>query len=199
MDIENFSTYIQKLFHIKEQEFSVCRSLVKLKKIPKSRLLIRGGEINKELYFVERGLLRQYFTDKNGREHILYFAPENWWLGDRNSSYFNEPTHFTIEAVEDTVVVEVEPDFFINISKTYPEAIAKSEFLLHRHIRQLQKRVSLLLGATAEERYLDFLKTYPNLVMRVPQWMIASYLGVTPESLSRVRRALAKKNFLPDS
>ena len=197
MVTENFSKYIQQLFGIQDQQVSVCENLIKLKKVPKGRVLVRAGEINKELYFVEQGLLRQYFTDKNGKEHVLYFAPENWLLGDRNSSYFSVPTDFTIEAVEDTVVVILEPEFFINLSKEYKDAIEKSEFLLHRHIRQLQKRVSQLLGATTEERYLDFITTYPNLMMRVPQWMIASYLGITPESLSRVRRELAKKNFLP--
>jgi len=197
MITENFSKYIKNLFDIQDREITFCESFIKLKTIPKGRVLVRSGEINKELYFVEQGLLRQYFVDKNGKEHILYFAPENWLLGDRNSSYFNIPTEFTIEAIEDTVVVILDPEFFINLSKEYQNAIAKSEFLLHRHIPQLQKRVSQLLGATAEERYLDFITTYPNLMMRVPQWMIASYLGITPESLSRVRRELAKKNFLP--
>ena len=197
MITDNFSKYIKNLFDIQDREITFCESFIKLKTIPKGRVLVRSGEINKELYFVEQGLLRQFFVDKNGKEHILYFAPENWLLGDRNSSYFNLPTEFTIEAIEDTIVVILDPEFFINLSKEYQNAIAKSEFLLHRHIRQLQTRVSQLLGATAEERYLDFITTYPNLMMRVPQWMIASYLGITPESLSRVRRELAKKNFLP--
>jgi CRP/FNR family transcriptional regulator, anaerobic regulatory protein len=89
MVTENFSKYIQQLFGIQDQQVSVCENLIKLKKVPKGRVLVRAGEINKELYFVEQGLLRQYFTDKNGKEHVLYFAPENWLLGDRNSSYFS--------------------------------------------------------------------------------------------------------------
>lgn len=197
MITENFSKYIQKLFGMDATTVTLCEELIKVKKVPKGRVLIRSGEINRDLYFVEEGLLKQFFVDKNGKEHILYFAPENWLLGDRNSSYFNQPSDFSIETIEDSTIVILDPDFFVNLGKKYTEAVLDNDLLLHRHIRGLQKRVSQLLGATAEERYLDFIGTYPNLMMRVPQWMIASYLGITPESLSRVRRELAKKNFLP--
>ncbi len=117
MITENFSKYIKNLFDIQDREITFCESFIKLKTIPKGRVLVRSGEINKELYFVEQGLLRQYFVDKNGKEHILYFAPENWLLGDRNSSYFNIPTEFTIEAIEDTVVVILDPEFLLISAK----------------------------------------------------------------------------------
>jgi len=79
------------------------------------------------------------------------------------------------------------------MSQNNPETGAKQILLLHNHARQLQKRVNLLLGANAEERYLDFIKVYPNVFRRVPQWMVASFLGITPESLSRVRKEIANK------
>ena len=79
------------------------------------------------------------------------------------------------------------------ILEKHPEVANRQNKLLHNHIRNLQKRITQLLGATAEERYLDFLKTYPNIFERVPQWMVASYLGITPESLSRVRKELVRK------
>lgn len=198
MESINFLSYIKNTFGVDGTAAVSCQDLTKLKELNKGQILARSGEICKDLYFVERGLLRQYFVDRNGKEHILYFAPENWILGDRTSLYFNEPSDYIIEAIEEAVVVVLKSDFFIHLGEIHPDAISSNDLLLQRHIRQLQKRVSLLLGASAEERYLDFITTYPNMMQRVPQWMIASYLGITPESLSRVRRELAKKNFLID-
>ncbi|QCX53870.1 Crp/Fnr family transcriptional regulator [Elizabethkingia sp. JS20170427COW] len=196
--MQNFNQYLQNQFGLEEGTVSVCTELARMKTLKKGEILVNSGEICKDFFFVEKGLLKQYFLDKNGKEHILYFAPENWLLGDRNSAYFNKPTEFIIEAIEDTEVLILEVSFFVKLSLKFPEVAFDADLLLHKHIRQLQKRVSQLLGATAEERYLDFITTYPNMMQRVPQWMIASYLGITPESLSRVRRELAKKNFLID-
>jgi CRP-like cAMP-binding protein len=87
--------------------------------------------------------------------------------------------------------------FIEKANEISPEFRTYNEYLLQNHIRQLQNRIDLLIGASAEVRYLEFIKLYPNLTLRVPQWMIASYLGITPESLSRVRKELAKRNFKP--
>ena len=100
-----------------------------------------------------------------------------------------------IHAIEDSDVVIVKKDFFPAIKNIVPEILELNILMLHNSIRFMQKRLNTLLSATAEERYLDFIKLYPNLTLRVPQWMIASYLGITPESLSRVRKDLAKKHF----
>ena len=85
------------------------------------------------------------------------------------------------------------PEYFDFLAVNQPSVIAKQNVLLHKHVSSLQRRITQLLGATAEERYVDFLKTYPNIFERVPQWMVASYLGITPESLSRVRKELVRK------
>jgi CRP-like cAMP-binding protein len=139
-------------------------------------------------------LLRQYSIDKKGKEHIISFAPENWFVTDRGSAFFNEPTAFFIQAMEDSQVVMVDEGFIQRLSKKSPEFTEFNNRLLHNHIRQLQKRINLLLSASAEDRYLQFMATYPDILFRVPQAMVASYLGITPESLSRVRRKLTQKN-----
>jgi CRP-like cAMP-binding protein len=146
---------------------------------------------------VEKGLLRSYVLEEDGKEHVIQFAPENWFIVDRSSVYFNDPSESYIEAIEDTEVVFIGEDFMCHAAEVSPDFGRYNDKLLHNHIRQLQKRITLLLSATAEKRYLSFIEMYPDLLLRVPQWMIASYLGITPESLSRVRKELAHKNFKP--
>ena len=166
------------------------------KTINKGDYLLEQGQICSHSFFVEEGLLRMYALNNDGKEHVVQFSPENWISGDRGSIYFNEPSNYFIDAIEETVVVFIDQPFLDQLARISPDFRTKNEFLLHNHIRHLQKRIQLLLGATAEERYLDFIQLYPNLLLRVPQWMIASYLGITAESLSRIRRDLAKKNFM---
>ncbi len=163
--------------------------------IPKNNFLLRQGEICKSAFFVEQGLLRQYSIDEKGKEHILQFAPESWFVTDRESVYFNQPSNYFIQALEDSVLLQIDEKFILNLAEQNKSFLAFNNKLLHNHIRYLQKRITQLLSATAEERYLDFIKIYPDILLRVPQAMVASYLGITPESLSRVRKELAGKNF----
>src|SRR5690242_3170470 len=164
-------------------------------KISKGNFLLRQGEICKHSFFVESGLLRQYSIDNKGKEHILQFAPETWFISDRGSIYFNQPSDYFIQALEDSKVLQIDERFILQLAEQNKTFLAFNNKLLHNHIRHLQNRVTQLLSATAEERYLDFIKLYPDILLRVPQSMVASYLGITPESLSRVRKDLAAKNF----
>ena len=159
----------------------------------KGQFLLREGEVCRNTFFVEKGLLRLYSISKAGKEHIIQFAPENHLITDRSSLFFGESSDYFIDAIEDSEIISLSPDFYEYMSRNDPETSAKHILLLHNHARQLQKRVNLLLGANAEERYLDFIKVYPNVFKRVPQWMVASFLGITPESLSRVRKEIANK------
>jgi len=174
-----------------EQLVMNCRVLT----VKKGNYLLRAGEVGKLSYFVEEGLLKQYSIDEKGKEHILQFAPENWIVSDRGSVYFGLPSDYYIQALEDSKVVQIEEEFIVQLAKKNQSFLEFNNKSLHNHIRHLQKRITLLLSATAEQRYLDFIKIYPNLTLRVPQTLIASYLGITPESLSRVRKDLAHKNF----
>lgn len=167
----------------------------KFLRFAKGDFLLRQGEVGKHSFFVEQGLLRYYSIDNKGKEHILQFAPEEWFLADRESVYFHQPSHYFIQALEDSVVVLIDEEFILQLAKQDDSFLAFNNMLLHNHIRHLQNRINLLLSATAEERYLDFIRIYPDLLLRVPQSMVASYLGITPESLSRVRKELATKNF----
>lgn len=161
----------------------------------KGAVLLKRGEVCEHIFFVEKGLLRAYTLDDNGKEHIIQFATENWFISDRSSVFFNEPSTFYIEAVEETQTVILHRDFTQKAAEISVAFQQYNERLLQIHIYQLQSRINLLLGASAEERYLSFIQLYPDLLLRVPQLMIASYLGITPESLSRVRKELARKHF----
>lgn len=170
--------------------FSSCQ----IKQVNKGDYLLQPGETCTHSFFVKKGLLRQFSLDAKGKEHVLQFAPENWFMSDRDSMFFHEPAAYYIQALENTSVYLIDEPFLTNLAHKDPQFLDFNLNLLHKHIRQLHKRVQLLLSATAEERYLDFVHMYPDLMLRVPQIQIASYLGITPESLSRVRSDLAKKN-----
>ncbi|HMW13522.1 MAG TPA: Crp/Fnr family transcriptional regulator, partial [Chitinophagales bacterium] len=118
---------------------------------------------------------------------------EKWFISDRESVYFDNPSNYFIQAIEDTKVFVLDELFFQELSLSHPNFLDYNNRLLHNHIRHLQKRITQLLSATAEQRYLDFIQVYPDISLRVPQTMIASYLGITPESLSRVRKELAQQ------
>ena len=168
-----------------------CKSL----KVGKGNFLLRQGEVCRHSFYVENGLLRYYSIDDKGKEHILQFAPETWFVSDRESAYFHQPSNYFIQALEHSSVLLLDEHFITEVAQKNKSFLEFNNRLLHNHIRHLQKRINQLLSATAEERYLDFIKIYPDLLLRVPQSMVASYLGITPESLSRVRKDLATKNF----
>ena len=167
----------------------------KIKQVLKGDFLLRQGEKCTHSFFVEKGLLKQYSIDNKGKEHIIQFAPENWFITDRESVYFGNSSSYFIEAIENTDVFVLDENLILQLSRLNPSFLEFNNRLLHNHIRNLQKRITLLMSATAEERYLDFIKIYPDLTLRAPQILIASYLGITPESLSRVRKELAYQNY----
>jgi CRP-like cAMP-binding protein len=202
MNIENgaveplgFLSYLMKTAGMAINDALQITADLKHVKFKKGEILLKKDDLCNHSFFVEKGLLRSYMLDESGKEHVIQFAPENWFIVDRSSVYFNDPSESYIEAIADTEVVLIGEDFICKANETSPVFSRFNDRLLHNHIRQMQKRINLLLGATAEMRYLSFIEMYPDLLMRVPQWMIASYLGITPESLSRVRKELANKNF----
>ncbi|MDX1349347.1 MAG: Crp/Fnr family transcriptional regulator [Putridiphycobacter sp.] len=153
-------------------------------KVKKKQILQHKGELKSKAYKVKSGLLRSYTIDEKGKEHIFMFGPEGWIVTDYASA--DEPCDLYIDALEDSVIVQVEKNMLID-----PEI---EKFV--KRIRVLQKRVILLMSASAIERYEHFVSTYPNIAQRVPQHMIASYLGLTPEALSKVKSQNLKANNL---
>ncbi len=185
--------YLKSKIPISDAQFSQILPWTKEKIVNKGTMLLQVGEICKHLYFVEAGCLRSYVIDNKGKEHIIQFAPENWWISEPISVLNHEPSMYFIDAVEDTTVLEMEGLFFDKVVNVVPEATAMSSRLQLNSLRSFQKRLVSHLSASGEERYVSFIKMYPQLALRLPQKMIASYLGVTPESLSRIRKDLASQ------
>lgn len=190
----HLKTFLTSNLDVDEEEVDSLVANCRVMQVNKETFLLQKGEHCRHTFFVEKGLLRQYSIDERGKEHILSFAPENWFVTDRESAYFNQPSAYYIQALEDSHVVLIDDDFIQRLSQKIPKFTEFNNRLLHNHIRQQQHRINLLLSAVAEDRYLQFVAMYPDILLRVPQAMIASYLGITPESLSRVRKELARKN-----
>jgi CRP-like cAMP-binding protein len=191
----NLITYLSSNTGIDESIIEELVAYCKSTAIGKNDHVLREGEYCNHTFFVESGLLRQYSIDEKGKEHIVQFAPENWFVTDRASAYFQEKSNYFIQALEPSKVILLDETFMLHLAQQSNSFVEFNNRLLHNHIRQLQKRITQLLSASAEERYLDFIKIYPDILLRVPQTMVASYLGITPESLSRIRKDLAEKHF----
>lgn len=192
MTATTFQNYLINNLSLTENDLKGMLDKCTIKSYKKNDFLLRANEYCPYTFFVEKGLLRQYSIDDKGKEHIVQFAPENWFISDRASSYFKQPSSFFIQAIEDTTVALVTDELIALLENELPEFAAFNHKLLHNHILHLQNRINSLLSASAESRYLDFINMYPDIQLRVPQIMVASFLGITPESLSRVRKQLAE-------
>jgi CRP-like cAMP-binding protein len=154
--------------------------------------LQRAGTVARYAAFVARGCLRTFVIDAEGNEHIVQFAPETWWVADSISLANGTPAQYFIDAIEDTDLLLIEPTAHDAIEQAVPAYAASFRRGLQRHVAAKDERIVKSMSATAQERYLDFLRTYPSLATRVPQRMLASYLGVSPETISRIRGRLAR-------
>jgi CRP-like cAMP-binding protein len=186
----NFYRYYKEKAELSDEVFEQLAPYFSFREVPHNHYLLRAGELSHYAFFVESGLLESFSLDEKGGEHILQFAPENWIISDRASQYFNKPTDFYIKAIEPSVIVFIQPEFMEKASHLSHAFACFMESSLQRNIYIQQQRINSLLAMSAKKRYLLFMDMYPSLLQRVPQWMIASYLGITPESLSRVRREL---------
>jgi len=174
----------------KEEEHSIHKFPSKERVVKKGEILQRSGDQARKAYYVKKGLLRSYTIDEKGKEHIFIFAPEDWYISDIDADMNHNAADLFMDAVEDSVVLEFDrSDVDFDNIDIHQVDLKK----LVKRVAVLQKRVIMLMSATAQERYEDFLQTYPSIVQRAPQRMIASYLGITPEALSKIRGIMAKK------
>jgi CRP-like cAMP-binding protein len=188
-----FHYFISRL-DIPSDQVSQLEPYFHFQQIARGKILLRPGEIAEQGYLVVKGCLRSFVTDAKGNEHVIQFTPENWIVADQQSLYSGAPAIFYIDAIEDTTALLLDRRFMDKMTALFPDKSIDRSNLLVNNLRAMQKRLVLMLTASAEERYLDFLKTYPDMSLRLPLQMIASYIGVAPSSLSRIRAKILNKN-----
>lgn len=181
---------VEEKIKLEDAEKDICRSLFSPKKLRKRQYILQQDGICKNLIFVEKGILRSYNVDEKGNEHILQFAPEGWWISDIYSFLTGEPSVYNIDAIEDSELLLISNSALEQLYEQVPKFERYFRILTQANMIAMQRRLSSTLSGTAEEKYLRLLSAYPNLISRVPQHMIASYLGLTPETLSRVRKRI---------
>ena len=187
---------IKSSIHLTSEAEEYLFSISKEKTVSKGEILIRQGQSVKKTIFVTGGCLRSYCIDKNGKEHTLLFAIKNWWIGDGLSLHSTEPASLTVESLVNSVIIEFNTEKFVQALDMYPEFETYHREKLERHIVVLYNRVLYHLQLTAQERYELFLEGYPDIEQYSPDYHIASYLGITRQSLSRIRSDKAKKAFV---
>lgn len=185
--------YLSERATFSEDDFAVVRRAFIDKRLDAGEFLQRGGDVTSHAAFVASGCLRNYVIDAKGKEHIVQFAPETWWLADSNSLNTRAPSQYFIDAIEDSELLLIDAPSHQGLVDNVAAYAASFRSGLQRHNAAKDQRIVSALSATAEERYLQFLATYPSIVRRVPQMMLASYLGITPETLSRIRKSLSQR------
>ena len=183
----NFNKYA----HVSEEEQALIEKILIKRFVKKRRTLLNQGDVSRYLYFVNKGVLRSYTIDKQGTEHIVQFAPEDYWIADLCSFVTQTPGDINIDAIEDTEVLML-PHHELDI--LYEKIPGLEKFfrqLYQRAYVALQKRYNSSQSISAEERYRELMQQQPDIAMRIPLIYIASYLGITAESLSRIRKRIS--------
>ena len=167
-------------------DMSLLRSLMTPKKLRKGQYLQEEGEVSKLGGFIVKGAMRQFSLDDKGTEHIIQLLLENWWVGDRESFEKETPSPFYIDAWEETDILLITKKNF-EIMKGIPAVANTFNTIINKHVAALHERVRDTISLTAEKRYENLMQTHPEFLQRFPQRIIASYLGITKETLSRLR------------
>ena len=184
---------INKIVSINEKEFQRFKSLFSTKKLRKRQYFLQEGDVCKYQAFVIKGIMRSYTIDEKGSEHILQFASEGWWAADLSSYLTNEPSFLNIDALEDVELLLLTRSSWQQAMEEIPSLEHYFRIIIQNHLVATQKRLLQSFAETADEKYNRFLQAYPECVQRLPQHQIASYLGITRETLSRIRNQAASK------
>ncbi|RYZ30329.1 MAG: Crp/Fnr family transcriptional regulator [Chitinophagaceae bacterium] len=176
-----------------EEEKALCKTFFQSKKLRRKQYLLQEGDPCKYIAFVEKGILRSYTIDEKGIEHIMQFAFEGWWISDQYSFLTGEPSLYTIDALEDCELLLLSREAEEEMMEKIPKMERFFRILLQNSLIAMQRRIISSLSRTAEEKYQELIVSCPTIPQRVPQHMMASYLGITPETLSRIRKHISER------
>ncbi len=192
MNIKLLIQYFNQFLPLTEEEQVFVRKVFTERRIKRRQFILQEGDICKYNTFVIEGCFRMYTVDDKGKEHNLQFAIENWWIGDIGSFHSEKPSKLYIEALENSIILQCKKEDQIKLFVDYPKFNQIFRVLAENSMVSLQNRILQNISSTAEERYLDFAERYPHFFNRISNIQIASYLGVTPEFLSTIRKKIAK-------
>ena len=194
MKYELLVQHINKHISLDKEEEGQLFAHLKNKKLKKKQFLLQEGDVQKQRAFVTAGCLRSYSIDKNGFEHVLQFAPPGWWIGDMRSYITQQPGILSIDAIEDSELLLLSKEALDQLFLTVPKLERLFRILTENALATYQQRLIDNLSLPAIERYNNFCRLYPSLIQLLPQKQIASYIGVTPEFLSKMLRQATEKN-----
>ncbi|MFM7596571.1 MAG: Crp/Fnr family transcriptional regulator [Flavobacteriales bacterium] len=186
-------TYIQQRVSLSETDKTFIKQRFTLRNIKRKSYFLREGDLGFEQAFIISGTMRVFYIDGKAQEHVLYFGFKDWWIGDLASFELGSPSQLNVQALEDTWVLAFTLDGIDEIFQKIPQMERLFRMMAQRTLAVLQKRLFLTVSASAEERYLALIERHPSIEQLVPQHQIASYLGILPESLSRMKKQRVQK------
>ncbi len=191
--MDKFLNYIKQHIQLTPAEESILQTKTKNRNYLKGQYISQGGDVSKNHTYIESGKVRTFYLDDNGNEHIVAFGIENWWVGDLGSLISQTPADFSVQCLENTQVIQISCIDLQELYRDVPKIERLFRLIIQKAYVNAQKRIVRNFALSARDRYLLFLEEYPIIAQRVPQYMIASYLGITKEFLSHIRNQIAKE------
>jgi len=185
---------IKKYIKLNPEDEKQFLEIISEKKIKKRQFIVQPNFVCQHQTYIVKGAFRAYFINNQGTEHTIQFALEDWFISDFNSYISQSPASLFVEALESSIIQQIEYNDTENLCSKNPKFEHFFRIVAQKAFAFAQKRILSNLGKTAEERYIEFLEMYPQIVQRVPQYALASYLGMTPEFLSKIRKNLTEKS-----
>lgn len=182
--------FFSRFFALDEREQDEVSRLFSQRNVRRKGYLLQEGDVCRHYYFIVSGCFKMFAVDPSGKEHNLQFSAENDWISDLHSFYAELPSRLYIEALEPSVVLQIQHEDLLYLFINYHKFDRNFRIITERKYINFQNRILQNISSTAEERYLSFIKQYPGLVNRIPNTQIASYLGITPEFLSKIRKKI---------
>jgi CRP-like cAMP-binding protein len=190
--VESLISYFDNHLSLDDEEKEAVRKSFSEKRVRRRQFILQEGNVCKVNTFVVEGCFRMYMIDDNAKEHNLQFAIENWWIGDIGSFNSEEPSRLNIEAIENSIILQIKKEDQLRLFIDYPKFNRIFRVFTENALISYQRRVLQNISSTAEERYVDFMKRYPFFFNRISNVQIASFIGVTPEFLSKIRKNISK-------
>jgi len=187
---KSFINYINKYVLLTEAEETILLSKLSYRKYLKGQYVVQQGDVCKYSGFVISGCTRTFYIDDEGQEHIVMFSAENWWASEIGSFVTQTPSDYNVQCIEETELIQLSYNNQEELFKEIPKLERFFRLILEKAFVASQKRIINNFSLTAKDQYLQFKEKYPEMELRIPQYMVASYLGITKEFLSKIKSQL---------